>query len=141
MNEQVRVLAASDPRVAFTAADFEWMLRQGAFQDMRTELAGGVLEKMMPALPGHAEPNHSVAARLDAALAGLGLRIGSDLAIRIDAVTVRAADIAVYGQDLAGDRIPDAADILLAVEIADTTLSRDLGEKLVDYGRAGLPHY
>jgi Uma2 family endonuclease len=65
-------------------------------------------------------------------------RIASDLAIRIDETTVRAADLAVYAVDLPQDRMPDGKDVLLVVEIADTTLSRDLG---IDYGRAGVPNY
>ena len=141
MNQQVRVPPASDWRVAFTAADFEHMLKLGAFADMRVELVEGELEKMMPALPSHGERNLSVALLLHEALAGMPIKMGSDLAIRIDETSVRAADIAIYPASLPSDRVPDGKDVLLAIEISDTTLSRDLGIKLVDYGRAGVPHY
>ncbi|MEI9851168.1 MAG: Uma2 family endonuclease [Sphingomonas sp.] len=113
MNQQARVLPASDWRVAFTADDFERMMRLGAFADMRAELAGGELEKMMPALPSHGERNVSVALKLQQALSGTSMRVASDLAIRIDDTTVRAADVAVYAAGLAADRVPPGSDIVL----------------------------
>ena len=140
MNEQTRLSPARDWIVAFTALDFERMMRLGAFDDMRVELVSGDLEKMMPALPAHGERNFAVGMRLFQAL-GSEFRIGTDIAIRIDAITVRAADIAVYPASLAGDRLPDGSEILLAVEIADTMLSRDLGAKVTDYARAGVQNY
>ncbi|TGX53403.1 Uma2 family endonuclease [Sphingomonas gei] len=141
MNEQVRIASDQDWRIAFTAADFERMMRLGAFADMRAELAEGVLEKMMPALPSHGERNISVALQLRSVLPVENFRIASDLAIRIDETTVRAADIAVYASDLPSDRMPEGKDVMLVVEIADTTLSRDLGVKRIDYGRAGVANY
>jgi Uma2 family endonuclease len=117
------------------------MLKLGAFADMRAELVGGALVKMMPALPGHGERNATLVLRLHATINGQPLAIATDLAIRIDELSVRAADIAVYPKTLQADEVPSGADILLAVEIADTTVARDLGEKLADYGRAGVAQY
>lgn len=141
MNHPFRLSVLQEPRVAFTAADFERMLKLGAFADMRAELVGGALVKMMPALPGHGERNATLVVRLHATINRRPLAIATDLTIKIDDLSVRAADIAVYRDTLAADEIPKGADILLAVEIADTTLARDLGEKLADYGRAGVAHY
>ncbi|PVX29935.1 Uma2 family endonuclease [Sphingomonas pokkalii] len=141
MNHPFRLAELQEPRVAFTAADFERMLKLGAFADMRAELVGGALVKMMPALPGHGERNATLVLRLHATINGQPLAIATDLAIRIDDLTVRAADIAIYPDTLPQDEVPDGADILLAVEIADTTLARDLGEKFADYGRAAVPNY
>lgn len=140
MNEQTRLPPVRNWLVAFTAEDFERMMRLGAFADMRVELVAGDLEKMMPALPGHGERNFAVGMQLHQAL-GREFRIGTDIAIRIDSVTIRAADIAVYPADLDTDVLPQGKDIMLAVEIADTTLSRDLGAKVADYARAGVPNY
>lgn len=141
MNHSFRLAELQAPGVAFTAADFERMLKLGAFTDMRAELVGGALVKMMPALPGHGERNATLVLRLHATTHGKPLAIATDLAIRIDDLTARAADIAVYSDALPADEVPDGADILLVVEIADTTLARDLGEKVADYGRAGVPYY
>ena len=39
------------------------------------------------------------------------------------------------------NRLLAAADILLVVEVAETTLARDLGHKRADYAAAGVAHY
>jgi Uma2 family endonuclease len=39
------------------------------------------------------------------------------------------------------DRIPDTNDVLLVVEIADTSLAFDLGTKALLYARSGVPEY
>lgn len=96
MNQQVRITAAPAPFAAdaFTATDFLTMLELGAFQDMRAELAGGVIEKMAPAHGDHGKQNAEIVLRLAEAL---GRKIGyaTDLAVVIDARTVRGVDIAV----------------------------------------------
>ncbi|WP_294334330.1 Uma2 family endonuclease [uncultured Sphingomonas sp.] len=141
MNQPFRLSELQEPCVAFTAADFERMLKLGAFANMRAELVGGALVKMMPALPGHGERNATLVLQLHATFGGKPLAIATDLAIRIDELSVRAADIAVYPKTLEANAVPSGANILLAVEIADTTVARDLGEKLADYGRAGVAQY
>ncbi len=40
-----------------------------------------------------------------------------------------------------GEALPSAADVLLLVEVADTTLSFDRGKKLDLYARQGIPEY
>jgi Uma2 family endonuclease len=39
------------------------------------------------------------------------------------------------------DRHPDPGNIALIVEVAESSLSRDRGEKRDNYGRAGIPVY
>jgi Uma2 family endonuclease len=141
MNQQSRVTQASDTCTGFTAREFLGMLEVGAFDDMRVELVGGMIEKMLPAFMNHGEANVSVAAKLVAAYGGTAYRIGSDLIIGIDDSTVRAADIAVAEPSLEGDRPARGDELLLAVEIAETTLPRDIGSKRADYARAGIRNY
>jgi Uma2 family endonuclease len=124
----------------FTAADFLRMLEIGAFDDARAELVGGVIEKMMPSLFTHGECNARLVAELVQAYRGSSRRVAVDLVVQIDEATVRAADVAVVNSDI-GRRAAVAEDLILVVEIADTTLARDLGEKLLDYARAGVPSY
>ncbi len=67
--------------------------------------------------------------------------IFGDIITLFDDSNVRAPDIAVVDRDI-GDRkqlIP--ADILLAVEIAGSTLAGDLGPKRIDYASSGIRHY
>jgi len=141
MNEAVRIVPAPDRTARFTALDFERMIAVGAFSDMRAELVEGTIEKMMPALPAHGERNITIAVALHRAFAASTVRIMSDVSIRIDPETVRAADIAIAEADIAPDRIPAGDRIILAVEVADTTLARDLGDKRADYARAGVRNY
>lgn len=143
MNEHVRISVREGAgwQEAFTAADFLRMMDAGAFTDMRAELVKGDLQKMMPAYMEHGEYNFAIATRLAEAFRDVPSRIAIDLIIRIDDFTVRAVDIAVVKPGVARRGAIDGADVLLAVELADTTLERDLGEKADDYARAGVAHY
>jgi Uma2 family endonuclease len=49
-------------------------------------------------------------------------------------------DIAVLTRTLNSER-PTPSEVRLVVEIADSTLSRDLGQKATLYARAGIPEY
>jgi Uma2 family endonuclease len=138
MNEQVRIRPAPagfTPN-AFTSSEF---LTMAELDDMRAELVAGVIEKMAPAHGEHGQQNFNIGLKLFQAL-GNETKIATDLAILIDADTVRGVDIAV-----ARTSFPKGpargSDLLLAVEIAETTLARDLGAKADDYARAGIPAY
>ena len=141
MNQQVhlRVPPADYAANAFTAADFLQMTELGAFEDMRAELVAGVIEKIGPAHGEHGQQNARVVVNLAIAL-GKNAPIATDLAVIIDSDTVRGVDIA-----LARTAFPKGpskgSDLLLAVEIADSTLSRDLGAMAADYARSGVPTY
>lgn len=143
MNKPSFIGQGSDSRglAPFTAGDFERLLIAGAFSDIRVELAGGVLEKMMPAHLAHGETHSTLAARLHGCFAGTPWLLALDLAVRIDDDTVRAIDIAAVAADAPRQGLTTADAVLLAVEIADTTLDRDLGDKRLDYAAAGIPHY
>lgn len=140
MNEQTR-FSQQDDTVPFTAEDFLHMLELGAFEDMRAELAGGVIEKMMPADWSHGEVNARLIGLLFPLVRAAGARAGVDVVIRIDDMTVRAFDIAVVRPGVAPVKALTGDQVLLAVEVADTTHGRDLGAKRVEYGAAGIPIY
>jgi Uma2 family endonuclease len=95
MNEFRRIAVGRASSAGFTVPDFERMMEAGAFDDMRVELVGGVLEKMMPTHMAHGECHANVGAALYAAYRGTGYRLASDLAVEIDSTTVRGPDIAV----------------------------------------------
>ena len=141
MNQHVRLDAAPADFAAdaFTTSDFLQMLELGAFEDMRAELVGGVIEKMAPAHGEHGTQNASVLVKLAGAL-GENACIAVDLAVVIDDKSVRGIDIAI-----ARSRFPkgpaSGSDVLMAVEIAETTLGRDLGAKADEYARIGIPTY
>jgi Uma2 family endonuclease len=140
MNQHV-ALHPADWTDRFTNAEFARMMALGAFADMRVELVDGELVKMSPAGLDHGRTNFAVANRLASAAPDLAERIAIDLAVEIGAGSVRAPDIAVLRSSLSGAGPAQGEDLLLAVEIADATIARDLGEKAADYARAGIAAY
>lgn len=129
------------PEAAFTARDFLQMVEAGVFADMRAELVEGTIEKMTPAYLDHGRAHSRLIIQLSEAYSGTPYQLAADLILRIDEATVRAVDIAVTVPELPGNRAATGPEIVLAVEIADTTLARDLGAKCADYARAGVAAY
>jgi Uma2 family endonuclease len=140
VNEQTRVARATHA-VPFTADDFLRMMELGAFLDMRAELVRGEIEKMMPAEWTHGELNARVVALLYPLARAAGAQVGSDVVIRINETTVRAFDVVVVRPKAAPAKVLRGSDVLLAVEVAETTQARDLGEKREEYGSVGIPTY
>lgn len=141
MNQQVRLAATKEWTSPFTAEDFLHMLERGAFEAMRVELVQGEIEKMMPADWSHGELNARLIALLYPLVQAAGSKIGTDVVIRIDDHTVRASDVVVLRAGAAPAKALTREDVLLAIEVAETTQKRDLGEKRQDYGAAGIPAY
>jgi Uma2 family endonuclease len=141
MNQQTKIQAAPADFAAdaFTAVDFLEMMELGAFQDMRAELVRGVIEKMAPANGDHAGQNARIVFEL-MQLLGKDAPVAVDLALKVDGKTVRGIDVALARNKIA-NRGTKGSDLLLAVEVSETTLGRDLGSKAADYARAGVPTY
>lgn len=140
MNQLVPTTKAPSLYKGFSVGEFAEMLSVGAFDDMRVELVEGEFERMSPAQSSHSRMNAQLASLLTAAMAVAGREVGTDLAVGIDDSTLRGIDVAV-GRSVFAAGIVAAADVFLAVEIADTTLARDLGRKAHDYARGGIAHY
>lgn len=128
------------PPGGFTADEYWRMLECGAFDDMRVELAGGYLERMSPANLDHGSIHANIIADMAMVSRPAGLIIATDLAVRIDDLTVRGPDITLLRGASGKGPIP-GDKILLAVEVADSTLPKDLGPKLREYARVGIPVY
>jgi Uma2 family endonuclease len=117
------------------------MLELGAFEEMRAELVRGEIEKMMPAEWTHGELNARLTGLLFPLASAAGARMGTDVVIRIDDLTIRALDIVVLRPEASPHKILCGAQVLFAVEVAETTQTRDLGEKRAEYGAVGIPAY
>ncbi|NLS28709.1 hypothetical protein S2M10_37200 [Sphingomonas sp. S2M10] len=141
MNQQVRLASNKEWASPFTADDFLHMLELGAFEDMRAELVRGEIEKMMPADWSHGELNARLIGLLFPLVQAAGTKAGADVVIRIDAHTVRAFDIAVLHPGALPQKVLRGEDVLFAIEVAESTQKRDLGEKRDEYGSAGIPAY
>lgn len=125
----------------FTAEEFMRMAKAGAFDDMKIELVDGELERMNPPMSTHSWRQSEVFATLLPIARAAGLFVLAETGLRLSESTIRACDVALVRTRPDTNRLFTAADIVLAVEIADTTLARDMGPKRTDYAREGIVHY
>lgn len=130
----------------FTNAEFERIARAGGFGRVRVELRGGMIVEMSPQYVPHANVKMELTFALAAALkaAGLGWKVTTEVSVAFFDGFEPMPDIVVWDPgeapaDLDGP-IPAAA-VKLIVEVSDSSLADDLGEKLVDYARGGLAEY
>ncbi|WP_294309189.1 Uma2 family endonuclease [uncultured Sphingomonas sp.] len=137
MNQLARL--APDTRARFTNAEFLRMVESGAFEGMKVELIDGELERMDPPMGGHAAAQANVVFYLAQAV-GVALVLG-ETGLVIDDSTVVACDAALLRQPIAENRFLTPNDVLLVVEIAQTTQSRDMGLKRMLYAQASIPIY
>lgn len=140
MNAPHRTLAT------FTNEQFERLVRSGGFGDMRVELRRGLIVKMSPQYVRHADVKAELTFALVAALktCGLAWKVYSEASVSFGNGFEPMPDIVVFDPatvpaDLDGP-LPASA-VKLIVEVADSTLADDLGEKLEDYAAGGLAEY
>ena len=132
---------AGASRFRVTVDDYLRMIDAGAFGDAHVELVDGELIEMSPSHSEHGRLLMLVGRLLGNAYDGTDFVLYGDIITLFDDSNTRAPDIAAVDRDI-GDRkqlVP--ADILLAVEIAGSTLGTDLGRKRIDYASAGIRHY
>ena len=124
----------------FTVDDFARMGEAGILtEDDRVELIDGAIRDMAPIGPPHAWIVNRLDELLITRLAGRAY-VSAQNPIRLGRHTEPQPDLAVARRTAAyAYRHPDAADVLLVVEVADSSLPFDRGEKVPRYGRAGIP--
>lgn len=132
---------AADFRARFSADEFMEAIAVGAFADMKIELLNGELERMTPPMSDHSRLQVDVVVALRVALAGREASVFGEIGIRLSDDTVVAADAAIAQPRDDGNRMLQADEIVLAIEVASTTLARDLGAKRAAYAEAGVPNY
>lgn len=129
----------TDFKARFTTAEFLQMCAVDAFPDMKIELVDGQLERHDLAMNRHAMLQGRVwfalAGAIDAAvlLGTVGIILGDD--------TVVACDGAVLRKPITGNRMLVPDDIALVMEVAETTIARDMGMKRIKYASAGIAAY
>jgi len=118
--------------------EYERLVAEGAFEDERVELLGGVIVEMSPR-----DPRHDFAIeRLNARLVELGRGRAS---VRPQLSFV-ASDDSVPEPDLALVPVADYSaahptNALLVIEVANASLRKDRSIKAEIYARAGVPEY
>lgn len=127
----------------FDADIYEDLARAGAFEKAgRIELLEGVIFRLSPHAIPHMRAKSEIVFRLrDALLASApNLRVDFEGSVRISRTSVPAPDIIVW-DGLATTGFVDGAAVRLLVEVADTTLARDLVRKARLYAIAKVPEY
>ncbi|MCG8441006.1 MAG: Uma2 family endonuclease [Caulobacterales bacterium] len=104
--------------------------------DGRFELIAGEIVPISPMRMPPAKMTRRLATALEKAL-GPSFLIRPGVTVRLSAENQFDPDITVVDADFAGDIVPVSAARLI-VEVADTTLTRDLGRKAPLYAAAGL---
>jgi Uma2 family endonuclease len=122
----------------FTTAEFLHMAQVGAFADIKVELVDGEIERMNSPMGTHGSFQASIIVKLwDAA----GPRVMGETGIDLGRNTVLGCDAALLHRPMSEHRLLRPDEIVLVVEVAQTSLDRDLGLKRARYAAAGIAHY
>jgi Uma2 family endonuclease len=127
MNVMVTQEAEGLPRRAFTVEDAFRMVEIGILhEDERVELIEGEFVPMNAKNRIHQRVQDDLTMAL-ARVLSKGLRLGVEPTLQLSDTTFLSPDLVVY-RDFTGERLTPA-DILLAIQVADTSLAFDLGPK------------
>jgi Uma2 family endonuclease len=124
-----------------TADEYERMGEAGIFpQDARLELIGGEIFEMSPIESPHAARVKFLIGLFSRLLGGTFIVSAQD-PVRPDDFSEPQPDVALlrWRDDFYRGAHPTAADVLLVVEVADTTVITDRRIKTPLYARAGIP--
>jgi Uma2 family endonuclease len=125
-----------------TAEEYDSMIQRGAFNGLqrRIELIRGELREMSPAGPVHEDYvdylNRWSTNATDAAECVVRVQSSIDLGD-----SRPEPDIAWLRPGRYSERRPQAADVLLVIEVADTSLTDDMDEKAVLYAQSVISEY
>lgn len=141
MNEVTRIVAApvAGFRARFTLAEFLRMMEIGTFDGMKVELIEGELERMPPPGNIHGLRQISLLAQLIAMVGAE--RVRAEQGIDLGDDTLVACDGAILSTPVIDNRMLTPADLLLVIEVAETTQRRDTEMKRIKYATAGIPFY
>ncbi|WP_295883248.1 Uma2 family endonuclease [uncultured Thiohalocapsa sp.] len=127
----------------FSVAQFHRMIEAGCFDDGdRVELIDGEMRDMTPIGPPHQGTTDSLTMRFAAALAGRAI-VRVQGPVVLDDGTELYPDLSVLQQreDFYRSANPTGDDVLLVIEVADSSLALDQGVKLAKYAHAGIRRY
>ena len=133
--------AVAIPRHRFTVDDFARLGEAGIFtEDDRVELIDGEIRDMTPIGQPHAWIVNRLTRRLILRLADRAY-VSVQNPLRLDGHSEPLPDLVVAqgGEDDYADRHLEAGDVLLVIEVADSSLRYDRAEKMPRYARSGIP--
>jgi Uma2 family endonuclease len=127
-------------RYYFTVAEFERMGEAGVFtKDARLELIEGEIIEMSPIGSRHAACVKFLSRFLNRTVGDIAL-VSTQDPIRLNDFSEPEPDLALLRlrDDFYRDAHPTPADVLLIIEVADTTLAYDRQVKVPLYAKAGV---
>lgn len=136
---RIPVAPPDEVRTRLTSAEFLHMLECDAFDGMKAELVDGELHLMQYAKNNHAMRQAQVVIALGGVVGADRVRVeaGVDLAPE----TLLTCDVGALVRPVNEDRLLRPLDYLLIVEVAESTLRRDLRMKREKYAMAGVQTY
>src|SRR5262245_14958800 len=131
------------PKRRFTADEYHRMGQAGILsEDDRVELMDGELVTLTPIGPRHNASVNRATRAMFAAVGGAAI-VQVQGSVRLDAFHEPQPDIVLLRprEDFYASRLPDPADILLVVEIAEASVEYDHDVKSRAYGASRVPEY
>lgn len=133
-------MAVSIPRRLFTVDEYYAMAKHGILKpDERVELLDGEIVPMNPI----GTPHSWCVTDLDEIFSPLRgkVRIRVQNPLRLDDRAEPEPDLVITRPDVPRNRHPGPTDTLLVIEVADSSLRKDRGQKRRMYARAGIFEY
>jgi Uma2 family endonuclease len=127
-----------------TVDEYERLVASGVLDDPQVELLNGFLVRKMGKRPRHATRLERLRRLLEARLpVPAGWHIRQEQPVKISEYDEPEPDLTIVSGEVEEyeDRHPDPRDVALIVEIADSSLARDQGRRLLAYARGGIPNY
>jgi len=137
--------AATVPPATFTLEEYEHMVACGAFSgehEKKVELLWGRISEMPPIGESHEDRNDRIANWSVRVTIGQPIHIRNQNSIRLPGSSSKPQpDICWVRERDYSTRAPHPDDILLVIEVADSSLERDRIGKLTAYAQAAIPEY
>jgi Uma2 family endonuclease len=129
------------PRLRWTLEEFERLTELGVFtEEDRIELIGGELVPMSPKGNRHEVLRDELMNWMIERLPGQGLRLSVEIGWRPGGDTYVEPDLLVCPRSFKGPTVP-ASEVLLAIEVADSSLRFDTSTKARLYATLGIREY
>jgi Uma2 family endonuclease len=126
-------------RRRFTVEEYHQMGEVGILrEEERVELIEGEIVQMNPIGSRHMRCVNELNWLLGQQIRDRGLRVSVQNPIRLNGGLEPQPDLAVLRAGDYADSLPGPEDVLLAIEVSDTTLGYDRNVKLPLYARAGI---
>jgi Uma2 family endonuclease len=133
---------ADRPRAyQFTVEEFYRMAEDGILRkDANVELIEGEIVMLPPIDPGHAQGTHNSQIKL-LRLDLPRCDVRSQQPVRLSSISEPVPDISIVKAKRYAKSHPVASDVFLILEVANTSLSEDMGRKRLMYAEAAIPEY